>query len=578
MCGIVGTAVSKRAEETVIDSLELLEYRGYDSAGIATLYKGEIKITKALGEIKNLRNKMQRTSHNGPKIAIGHTRWATHGKVSLENTHPFTSCDKEIAIAHNGIIENYNEIKIELEDQGHSFESDTDSEVAAHLLESELETKGIAHAIISTMKKLCGSFAIVGIYGKEKSLFAAKNGSPLMLSKEGENIIISSDSNATNLSEETPLGDNEFALIRMGEEVAVYNLQGNIIEKKWAKKQRANEPQLKRHATFMEKEIREQEFTISNTLTNNLREIRELGCYLKGKNVIITGCGSSFHAAKFAEAALRHKFKCKAILSSEFESEFQSSGKQVLVAISQSGETADVINAIKIFRRENPGGFAVSMTNCPNSTISRMAEKNINLSCGKEIAVATTKAFTSQIAIFKFLQLNKKQQEEMLNELEELAKKQVTQSFEDCEEISSKLLEGAKSVFFIAKGVSIPISMEGALKLKEVSYIHSESYPSGELKHGPLALIEPGTPVVCIGSKSFEKLLESNASEAKARGATIINLATDGKDNSMKIIGSNHCEEIFQTIALQILAFRVATKSGLNPDKPRNLAKSVTVL
>ena len=589
MCGIVGFISNKQVAPTMLGCLRTLEYRGYDSAGMATIDNGHIRCCKGVGavEVVNRQHHLDKLIGN---IGIGHVRWATHGRVSNNNAHPHLDCKSEIALVHNGIIDNYQSLR-RLMDGRHHFVSETDTEVVCHLLEDSLaEGASLQKAMQHTIAQLAGSYALVAISSREPDkMVAAKKESPLVVGIGADGYFVASDiiSLLGRAERVIPLDDGELAVVNMNG-ITILDREGQEVHKQpqpvtceWLM------PSKNGHDYYMIKEIFEEPEAIESALKQDDVSLLELALeILRAKQVIIAGCGTSRHAAligRYLFSNLAGKF-CEVVMASEFEYFANSIDKSTLViAISQSGETADVIAGVKMAKAN--GARVISMINIPGSTLSRISDRVIYLNCGPELCVAATKTFVAQLVIFyllTFAMLNQLEQgKQWLREIVSLIRENLGHNGEKVRSLGRKI-SNKSDFYFLARGINYAIALEGALKLKEISYIHAEGMPAGELKHGTLALMEKGTPVlaVCPRDHTYYDTL-SNAIETKARGAFVIGLSD--KDNEIfdLWIELPKVKEIFyplvSVIPLQLLAYYAALARGENPDRPRNLAKSVTV-
>ncbi len=548
MCGIIGYIGNKNANEIIKEGLIRLEYRGYDSSGVAIIEK-KLNVFKDVGTIEKIYEKYKISPYKG-NIAIGHTRWATHGKICKENAHPFFDCKKEIAIVHNGTLTNYNELKEKL--KNHKFESETDSEIIAHLIEEEGGGwKGFKKAI----EKIKGSYAILAIDVNEKKLFFAKKDSPLVIGV-GNGFYFSSDINA--ISNYTNrfifLNDNEYGFSD-GEKIKIFYKREEI-------KKEIKEVNIPKNTSikgnfeyFMRKEIEDQIEVVKKTEDIDIDE----------KNLDIVACGTSYHAG-YILSILLEKYKgirTKCYIASEFPS--IADPKNTILAISQSGETSDTIKAVK-FAKEKKCKI-ISIINNYNTSLSRLSDKVYHINAGLEIGVAATKTFMNQLVMF-YRSVFQIEKEKISEFIKNAIKKE--------DEIKEIVKLNFKKYFFIGRGLSYGIAMEGALKFKEITYLQAEAYPAGELKHGPLSIVDKDTCVFVVGNDDIEKL-KGNIEEIKSRGAFIVSLTNNKeiKNLSNKYIESNNIFE--STVILQLLAYHKCLLFGYNPDKPRNLAKSVTV-
>ncbi len=590
MCGIIGFVGNEPAAPIVLRGLYKLEYRGYDSAGMASIKDGKLHLKRDAGKIEevNQKHKLEQLPGN---IAIGHTRWATHGGVSQKNAHPHFDCANQIAVVHNGIIENYKELRQILKDKGHIFTSETDTEVIPHLIEEYLkESNTLEKAVYKAIQRLKGSYAFVAISAQEpQKMVAARKDNSLVIgigdngSFATSDILSYSDRRARVAFPE----DDEIAILR-SEGVTFLDARGREIQKEMSTLNLEGQASDKgSYEYFMLKEIMEEPQTIRTAIMQDKGQFTQLAMdILRARQVIITACGTSRYAAlvgRYLFSRIPKKF-CDVVMASEFEYFSESIDKNTLViAVSQSGETADVTEGVK--RARANGAQVISIVNRFNSLLSRMSNATIYLNCGPEIAVAATKSLLSQLAIFYLLSFTMVNQfdkavSNLKNVSEELAKT-LRLNGTKLEELAERFKD-ARDFYYIARGINFPIASEAALKLKEISYIHAEGLPAGELKHGTLALIEEGTPVVaiCPNDYTFHETL-SNVMEAKARGAFIIGVSDEEDevyDFWIKIPPVNDLFYPLVSIApLHLLAYHLAVKRGKDPDKPRNLAKSVTV-
>ena len=589
MCGIIGYCGKKSAAPIVLEALKRLEYRGYDSAGIASLYDGQLQIKKDVGKIDEVNQKHNLGGLPG-NTAIGHTRWATHGGVTQDNAHPHCDCKQEVAVVHNGIIENYQPLRRRLE-RKYSFVSETDSEVIPHLIREFMEMgSSLEQAIRQTVKELRGSYAILAISASEpQKIVAARKDSPLVVGiGAGENFVAS---DALPFLEHTNrvifVEDGEIVSLN-NEKVTIHDGEGRQIPKepqevnwKWdgATKQG--------YEFFMHKEIMEQPQAMRDALMQDRELIMEVAMdILRTKQVVLTGCGTSRHAAligRYLFSKVGSKFS-DVIMGSEFHHFSDSIHKDTLViAVSQSGETADVLEGVK--RAKANGATIFSIVNVVGSSLTRLSDKVVYLNCGPEIGVAATKSFVSELVIFYLLAfaMNNQLREGVraIKSISSLIKKNLNHNGAILPELAQEL-KGKNDFYYIARGINFAIAMEAALKAKEIAYVHAEGMPAGELKHGTLALIEQKTPVIaiCPADYTFEETM-SNVAEAKARGAFIIGVSDQHEQSFDEWIKIPALAEVFyplvSIVPLQLLAYNLAVAKGLDPDKPRNLAKSVTV-
>lgn len=593
MCGIVGyIGKNKKTLSVLIKGLEHLEYRGYDSAGIAYIKNNEVVIKKEEGRISNLKNELDLTGESN--IGIGHTRWATHGVVNSINSHPHNS--GKITIVHNGIIENYQELKTELEKNGYSFKSDTDSEVAAALLDYLYNKTGnMLDAIKEFKEKVMGAYAL-GIINSDEidTLYAIKKNSPLIIGVKDEEKYIASDVPA--IIDETDnyiiLEDGEFAKINK-DKIEVFNTN-NVKKEVEIKKFNGSMQSLDKNGyeTYMKKEIFEQPEVVKRNIENSIPDLRGY------KKIVIVACGSAFHAGLIGKTLIEEygDIPVEVEVASEFRYKKHFIDINTLViAISQSGETADTLEAVKIAKKR--GADTLGIINVEESSIAREVDEVIYTNAGTEIAVATTKGYTTQVEILSkiayILATNnncknyKNFIRNFIKDLKELPiiMEEVLSREDEFKEIAKDIYK-YNDIFFIGRGIDYALAMEGSLKLKEISYIHSEAYPAGELKHGTISLIEEGTPVIGIVTDELisDKTI-SNMKEVRARGANVIYLTTNvlakQGDFYNKIIEVPKVNPLLQPliniIPLQMISYYVAKLNKRDIDKPRNLAKSVTV-
>lgn len=588
MCGIIGYTGDKDAGHILLESLKKMEYRGYDSAGFGILHDGTLRVMKDAGRIAEIARKVGISDEKG-STGIAHTRWATHGGVSQNNAHPHVSCDANIAVVHNGIIENYQELSSQLKAEGHRFASETDTEVIAHLLEKHYSKEGNPlKAFQETAKELNGTFAFLALFDDKPGLIlGARKDAPLIIGVGKGGNFIASD--IVSFIEHTDrvvfLKDYEIATVTAST-IEVFTFEGEPVEfvpthVAWE----ASDISKREFAHYTLKEINEQARTLSVALDQNEGKINEFCLAIKNaKNVIITASGTSFHAGMLMRHLLAKfaKIHAQSILASEIDQEIDLVEQDTLVvAISQSGETADVIGAVR--KAAVKGASVISIVNTVGSSLTRESKITLYLNCGPEIGVAATKSFTSQLAIIYDIVFRLAGLEEKRAQLRDLSKHVETIVSQDTRirEIAKRYKQ-ASDFYFIGRGLHFPIALEGALKMKELSYIHAEGLAAGELKHGTLALVDAGTPVVAVNpsDETYNETL-SNIAEMKARGATII--AVTDKQNQLynDIVEIPSVDSIFfpilEVIPLQMLAYYAAVERTLDPDYPRHLAKSVTV-
>ncbi|NJE61380.1 glutamine--fructose-6-phosphate transaminase (isomerizing) [Thermococcus sp. 21S7] len=601
MCGIIGYIGDRPACEVIVKGLKRLEYRGYDSAGIVTAESGRLHIRKGAGRIDELAEKLGFLKMPG-KRGIGHTRWATHGIPNDVNAHPQRDCTGKIALVHNGIIENYRELREELLKRGHRFDSDTDTEVIAHLIEEELKSGGsFEDAMRRALLRLKGSFALGIIYAEEPDrLYFVRNESPLVLGVgDGENFAASDVPAFLEYTNRVVfLDDREYAVLTRDSWI-VKNLDtGEAVEKPvheigWTLEmaEKGGYPH------FMLKEIHEQPGAIRDAIHGNAGTIRSVAEEIaKYDRIFIVAMGTSYHAGLVGKYLFQRLARRVPIVedASEFRYELEDliDENTLVIAITQSGETADTLAAMKLAKKR--GAKVLAIVNVVGSMATRIADLTLYTHAGPEIGVAATKTYTTQLTVLTMLAIELARvlgtaDQGYLEELE-MGLKAVPELVESVlkhETSLRELAEGLKNkrdFFYIGRGISVPTALEGALKLKEISYIHAEGLSAGELKHGPLALLEDGVPVVAIApsGKTFDKVL-SNIEESRARGAYIISVGDQTalmrvSDVFIEMPGMDELlTPIVYVVPLQILAYHLAVLRGNDPDKPRNLAKSVTV-
>ena len=610
MCGIVGYIGFRDAYPIIIKGLQRLEYRGYDSAGIALL-DTEPKVYKKAGKVSDLQNFVKDLNLSGT-IGMGHTRWATHGAPSDRNSHPHSSGDRKLTIIHNGIIENYGIIKEALVAKGHVFKSDTDTEVLIHLVEDIIHETGLdlQEAVRIALNRVIGAYAIVIMSADEPDLLiAARKGSPMVIGVGKGEYFIASD--ATPIVEYTKnviyLNDNEIAYVRR-EDLLVKNID-NTVQTPYIQELDLKLEMLEKggYDHFMLKEIYEQPRSIRDCMRGRiypqqgkvqLGGIKEYAEKLKNVDrIIIVACGTSWHAGLVGEYLIEEYARVP--VEVEYASEFRYRNpiiteKDLVIAISQSGETADTMAALELAKEK--GATIFGICNVVGASIPRTTDAGVYTHAGPEIGVASTKAFTAQVTVLTLMAFYIAQQRgtitqsklvEYLTELDqvpELVEKALA-SNEHVKEIAARFKDSTNCLF-LGRGSSFPVALEGALKLKEISYIHAEGYPAAEMKHGPIALIDDAMPVIFIATQnsSYEKVV-SNIQEVKARGGHVIAIVSEGdvqvRDMAEYVIEIPQTSEAFvpllATIPLQLLAYHIAVMRGCNVDQPRNLAKSVTV-
>lgn len=608
MCGIVGYVGDKEAAGFLLEGLSKLEYRGYDSAGIAVFDGEHVRVEKSVGRLAALRDKIKGREPKGT-MGIGHTRWATHGRPSDANSHPHTDCSGDFIVVHNGIIENYLPLKEELIEKGHAFKSETDTEVVAHLLE-EVYNGDFVSSVREVLRRIEGSYSLVFMSSKHPgTLIATKQDNPLVIGiGEGENFIASDIPAIIQRTRRTYiLNDGELAVITK-DAIKITNRQGEPVTKKvFEVNWNAEAAEKGGYEHFMLKEIHEQPKAIRDTLSQRISadgksivmdELKWDADYLNSFNKIyIVACGTAYHAGLVGKFYIEKL--ARTIVEVDSASEFRYRDPIVdentlFIAVSQSGETSDTLAAMKESKRL--GAKTLAITNVVGSSIAREADQVLYTWAGPEIAVASTKAYTTQVVLFFMLalymaEIKGTQTKERVAELIKLLKEvpnQVGQTLSDVEPIKTfaKQYGFNDDVFYIGRSLDYHVALEGALKLKEISYIHAEAYAAGELKHGTLALIVEGVPVIALATQKsvYEKTL-SNIKEVKARDAVVIGIAAEGDEELEKYV--DHVIKVPETdellipiltvVPLQLLAYYAAITRGCDVDKPRNLAKSVTV-
>ena len=613
MCGIVGYIGHREAFPIIIKGLKRLEYRGYDSAGIM-LYDGEsMKVSKTKGKVSDLEEKSKEIATSG-NIGIGHTRWATHGVPNDVNSHPHVSNSGELAIIHNGIIENYEPLKKELMNRGYVFKSDTDTEVLVNLIE-DVQKKHqlkLGKAVQVALNQVVGAYAIAVFDSKKPDeIIAARLGSPLAIGiGEGEYFIASDASPFLEYtSNAIYLEDEEMAIVRLNKSIKVRKIKDDSLVAPYIQELQMNLEQIEKggYEHFMLKEIYEQPNVIKDTYRGRLLANKgiiqmagiedNLEKFLNAERIIIVACGTSWHAGLVAEYIFEEFARIP--VEVEYASEFRYRNpiigpKDVVIAISQSGETADTLAAIKLAKER--GAFVFGVCNVVGSSISRETHAGAYTHAGPEIGVASTKAFTTQITILTLISLRLAKAKgtlsnsdfhRYLQELEIIPEKvQEALQTNDMAKIIAEIYKDAPNCLYLGRGYNFPVALEGALKLKEISYIHAEGYPAAEMKHGPIALIDEKMPVVVIAPKQghYDKVV-SNIQEIKSRSGKIIAIVTKG-DTQVRDLADHVIEipdtiealtPLLTTIPLQLLSYHIAVFRGCNVDQPRNLARSVTV-
>jgi glutamine---fructose-6-phosphate transaminase (isomerizing) len=585
MCSIIGYKGNEHASSVLIEGLEKMEYRGYDSVGIATIKSGKLAVRKGVGKVAEV-NKSLRLDELPGKLGIGHTRWATHGGIVDSNAHPHLACNSTIAVVHNGIIENYVELKDELHRSGHVFNSETDSEVIAHLLEEYFEiTRDIRLSMIFTCKRLVGSFAFVAVFNSS-TLCGARYDEPLIVGVGNDDYFLSSDIlGFLNYTDRAIFLDNRDIVV-INSDISFFNFDGDRISRPitqvaWE----LGDADKGKYSHYTLKEIHEQQHTIVKSMEQDKKNLEKFCDIITGgKNIYITGSGTSYHSALLAKQIFsKSKIHVETIMSSEFQySSDLLDENSILLAISQSGETADVIQSVK--SAKGMGAKVLSIVNIPTSSLARLSDSYLEVNCGPEIGVAATKSFTSQIALLYYVAEIIGRKSNGISTSKEILAKAVSQVLELDSEIErvANQIKGSKDVYILGRSLHFPVCLEGALKIKELSYIHAEGIAAGELKHGPLALIDNGSIVIVIhpNDSTYGDTL-SNIHTIKSRGAKIV-----GISNKQDVIYdyqitiptiSESLYPLIEVIPLQLLAYYLSIGNNANPDYPRNLAKSVTV-
>jgi len=611
MCGIVAYIGEQEAYPIILKGLKRLEYRGYDSAGVALL-NGNINLYKKKGKV----SKLEEFAHDKElkaTVGIGHTRWATHGPPNDENAHPHLSGDEYYAIIHNGIIENYDALKKELTKRGHQFKSDTDTEVLIHLIEDirKAEDCDMVEAVRIALNEVIGAYAIV-ILDKTNPdrLIAARNSSPLVVGIGDGEFFVASD--ATPIVEYTKnvvyLEDGEIAVLEKGKEIKISTIKNQAVTP-YIQELEMNLEAIEKggYEHFMLKEIYEQPTSIRNSMLGRLNPRTGLitmggieeyeSKFLNAKRIIFVACGTSWHSALVGEYMIEDLARIP--VEVEYASEFRYRNpiideNDIVIAISQSGETADTLAALKLAKEK--GAMIYGICNVVGSSIARETDAGSYTHAGPEIGVASTKAFTAQITILALIALtlankkgsiSKSRYTNLVNQLNNVPNLvETVLKINDKVKYISELYKDARNFLYLGRGYNFPVALEGALKLKEISYIHAEGYPAAEMKHGPIALIDEEMPVVAIATRkgSYDKVV-SNIQEVKARNGKIIAIVTEGDETVREM--ADHVIEIPETeefldplisvIPLQLLSYHIAVMRGCNVDQPRNLAKSVTV-
>jgi glucosamine--fructose-6-phosphate aminotransferase (isomerizing) len=614
MCGIVGYIGHREAYPIIIKGLKRLEYRGYDSAGIALFDGNDIKLSKTKGKVVDLEKRLEKEITTNGTLGIGHTRWATHGVPNDVNSHPHYSNSGNLIIIHNGIIENYNALKKELIKRGYTFKSDTDTEVLVNLIEDVMKKESVklGKAVQIALNQVIGAYAIA-VFDKNKpnEIVVARLGSPLAIGIGDDEFFIASD--ASPFIEYTKnaiyLEDEEMAIIRRGKEVNIRKIKDDSLVDPYMQELQMNLEQIEKggYDHFMLKEIYEQPRAILDTFRGRLLTdeaiIKMSGVednmkkFLNADRIIIIACGTSWHAGLVAEYIFEDLTRIP--VEVEYASEFRYRNpvikeNDVVIAISQSGETADTLAAIKLAKSK--GAFVFGVCNVVGSSIAREADAGAYTHAGPEIGVASTKAFTTQITVLTLIALRLARAKGTISSSDfrhhllelELIPSKVEKALKSDAYVKTiaEIYKDVKNFLYLGRGYNFPVALEGALKLKEISYIHAEGYPAAEMKHGPIALIDENMPIVVIATKRghYEKVV-SNIQEIKSRKGKIIGIVTEG-DVTVKELADHVIEvpetsdalsPLLTTIPLQLLSYHIAVLLNKNVDQPRNLAKSVTV-
>lgn len=584
MCSIIGYKGKNAAAPILVDSLKRMEYRGYDSVGVATFDSGNILVRKGIGKVIEVNNNLKLSQMTG-RIGIGHTRWATHGGVTDKNAHPHSACKNDIAVVHNGIIENYKDLKQELISAGHTFLSETDSEVIAHLLEIHYD-KGIKESMIETCKRLKGNYAFVAVF-QEGTICGARYEEPLVIGVANDGYFVSSDVlGFLEFTDKSIFLENGDICVIDDSKLEIFDFEGKpiarpITQVAWE----LGDIDKGKYAHFTIKEINEQRLTVVLAGKQDEAVMKKFCNILEGaKDIYITGSGTSYHSALIFKHMLARfgKMRAETIVSSESQYALASiDSNSVLIAISQSGETADVLDSVRLARKH--GAKILSIVNVTTSSLARSSDASLSTNCGPEIGVAATKSFTGQLALIYNIT------DRLCNNCFGIEKAEFAVAVENIVANHASVLavaeemKAATDIYLLGRSLHYPVALEGALKLKELAYIHAEGIAAGELKHGPLALMEKNTFVIMINpsDSTFNDTI-SNAHEIKARGATVIGISDRNDSIYDYWIEIPHLKEeayypIVEVIPLQILAYQLALANKADPDYPRNLAKSVTV-
>jgi glucosamine--fructose-6-phosphate aminotransferase (isomerizing) len=582
MCGIIGYIGNRNAAEILFNGLKRLEYRGYDSCGICLVNENGLVIKKGVGKIDEVNSKLNFFEIEA-KFGLGHTRWATHGSVTNENAHPHADCKERIAIVHNGIIENYEELKKFLQSRGHLFRGETDSEVISHLIEEFEKNMNFEEACRRAFCLLRGSFAVLAVSSCEEKIVGIRKDSPLVIGIGENEFMVASDIVALlpYTKKFVFLQNYDFFCLERGKYFIENLADGKVERPVEIIDVNFEEVDKKDFHHFMIKEILEGAIVFERAIQQNEEKIEKFAEELKkAKKVLLVAAGTSYHASLAASYLLaKTGLFVKAVVASEFE-HFENlvDEKTLILAVSQSGETADVLEAVR--RAKNRGAKIYSIVNVYGSSLMRESDEYLLMNAGFEIGVAATKTYVAEIAIFLILysklagkKLNAMGIKSKILDLLGRSRREYIQKV-------AELLKDKEHVFLIGRGLEYITALEAALKIKEISYIHAEAFPGGEIKHGTIALIEKGTPCIVFVGSCREKIL-SNAMELKARGGFIIGVSWKNEDVFdlwIKVPRGEETSLIYQIIPMQLLAYQLAVLRGYDPDKPRSLAKAVTVI
>ncbi len=611
MCGIIGYIGSKNAVPILIDGLKRMEYRGYDSAGLALLIKDDLILDKVAGKVSALEKKIKKKNYQS-NTGIAHTRWATHGAPNDINAHPHLDCEGNIAVVHNGVIENFRALKVYLEKKGHRFYTETDTEVLAHLFE-EYNDGDLFEAVRKASAKIEGTYGIAAISRHVPGeIVVARKGSPLILAKGGAGeYFVASDAAAVirHTNDVIYLEEGEIARLNTDEGITIVGMSDNVAKEVEYQKidMVLTEIEKNGYPHFMIKEINEQDTTVLNAIRGRLDEengdailqgLSDYEDFFRGVNrIILTACGTSWHAALIGEYLIETLAGIP--VEVEYASEFRYRNPIIekgtaLFVISQSGETADTLAALREAKKKGANVFGIC--NVVGSTIARETDAGVYIHAGPEIGVASTKAFTSQVMVLVLIslylgrrrKLSLSQGRELVREIQQLPGK-IKELLQQCDDVKkiAAYFNKADNALFLGRHINYPVALEGALKLKEISYVHAEGYPAAEMKHGPIALIDESMPCVVLATDDdtmYDKII-TNIQEVKARNGKVIAIATKGNKKIRELVDAvlyvpltaMVLSPVINVIPLQLLSYYVAVKRGCDVDQPRNLAKAVTV-